>query len=46
MLWDRGINASKNMANIARSIWDGQGRPSRFTKTIAVEEAVLSRADK
>ncbi|CEI96835.1 hypothetical protein RMCBS344292_10985 [Rhizopus microsporus] len=33
ILWNRDINASKNMAYIAASIWNGDGRPSIFEKS-------------
>ncbi|KAI8984068.1 hypothetical protein BDF20DRAFT_363565 [Mycotypha africana] len=31
ILWQRDINASKNMMTIAASVWAGHGRPSQFT---------------
>lgn len=32
ILWDRDVNATKNMAAIAMSIWNGQGRPNIFKR--------------
>lgn len=33
ILWDRDVNASKNMAIVAFSIWNGSGRPPIYTRT-------------
>ena len=32
MLWQRDVNASKNMFRIAVSIWQGNGRPTEFAR--------------
>jgi transposase-like protein len=32
ILWQRDINASKNMMSISLAIWKGKGRPSAFSK--------------
>ncbi len=40
LLWQRDVNAAKNMLGIANSIWDGQGRPDPFNRSIAVAETV------
>lgn len=32
ILWDRDVNAAKNMTAIAMSIWNGQGRPDIFKR--------------
>ncbi|ORE06452.1 hypothetical protein BCV72DRAFT_328887 [Rhizopus microsporus var. microsporus] len=31
-LWQRDINACKNMLSISLSIWDGRGRPSKYRR--------------
>ena len=40
LLWQRDVNATKNMLDIANSIWEGQGRPNPFNRPIAVEKTV------
>lgn len=32
-LWNRDVNASKNMMSISLSVWNGDGRPSVFTRS-------------
>ncbi|KAG2173805.1 hypothetical protein INT43_005225 [Umbelopsis isabellina] len=32
ILWQRGVNASKNMLQIARSVWAGNQRPTVFAR--------------
>lgn len=34
-LWQRDINAAKNMMSISLSVWNGQGRPQIFRKSNA-----------
>lgn len=34
-LWDRDVNASKNMFYIAKNIWDGHGRPNEFSRAVS-----------
>jgi hypothetical protein len=41
ILWDRDIDASKNMLNISLSVWEGKGKPLGFKREIAVENTVL-----
>ena len=41
ILWDRDIDASKNMLNISLSVWKGKGKPLVFKREIAVENTVL-----
>ncbi|KAI9254104.1 hypothetical protein EDC94DRAFT_618847 [Helicostylum pulchrum] len=40
LLWQRDVSATKNMLDIANSIWEGQGRPNPFNRPIAVEKTV------
>ncbi|GAA5803769.1 hypothetical protein HPULCUR_009253 [Helicostylum pulchrum] len=40
LLWQRDVNATKNMLDIANSIWEGQGRPNPFNRPIDVEKTV------
>ncbi|ORE17029.1 hypothetical protein BCV71DRAFT_265135 [Rhizopus microsporus] len=32
ILWQRDVNACKNMLSISLSIWDGRGRPSKYRR--------------
>lgn len=32
LLWQRDVNATKNMLDIANSIWEGQDRPNPFNR--------------
>ncbi|KAI9268591.1 hypothetical protein EDC94DRAFT_646196 [Helicostylum pulchrum] len=40
LLWQRDVNATKNMLDIANSTWEGQGRPNPFNRPIDVEKTV------
>ncbi|KAL4213950.1 hypothetical protein AB4K20DRAFT_1761418, partial [Rhizopus microsporus] len=37
ILWNRNINASKNMLDISLAIWRGEGWPWAFIREIAAE---------
>jgi hypothetical protein len=41
ILWQRVINASKNMLDISNTIWNNNGRPAVFRREITVEKRVL-----
>ncbi|KAI9245707.1 hypothetical protein EDC94DRAFT_590364, partial [Helicostylum pulchrum] len=40
LLWQRDVNATKNMLDIADTIREGQGRPNPLNGPIAVEKTV------